>query len=218
MLVTTDTLRVAIVEDQRQLREGLASLIDRSPGLQTAGSFGSMEDAIGGFLRAAPDVALVDINLPGMSGIEGLPRLKEIQPGLQVVMLTVLADDDHIVEAICMGAAGYLLKDTPPQRIVSAIAEVAQGGSPMTPEVARKVVSLFKMISTPRVASTLTDRELEVLNLLAEGHTYRSAGATLGISAETVRFHIRHVYEKLQVNSKSEAVLKAYRAGLLRQR
>jgi len=214
----SEDLRVVVIEDQRHLRDGLATLIHRSAGLKTSGSFESMEEALAGLLRAAPDVALVDINLPGMSGVEGLPKLKQMAPGLHVIMLTVLADDDHIVEAICGGASGYLLKDTPPAQIVSAIRDVANGGSPMTPEIARKVLVLFRGLSKPLVDSALTAREREVLELLAEGHTYRTAGAALAISPETVRFHIRNIYQKLQVNSKSQAVLKAFRAGLLRKK
>jgi len=210
-------IHVAIVEDQERTREGLALLIDGTEGLATVGRFGSMEAALEGLSGKSCDVALLDIGLPGMSGIEGVRRLKAIVPAIQILMLTVFADNDHVFEAICAGASGYLLKDTPPERLVAAIRELHEGGAPMSPEIARKVVTMFSTIA-PRPAEDLelSKRERELLVLLADGHSYKTAAKSLSISLDTVRFHIRNVYEKLHVHSKSEAVLYALRRGLVR--
>lgn len=214
--MTPQEIAVAIVEDQKPLRDGLAALISGTAGFGLAGAFGSMEDALAKVAARVPDVALVDIGLPGMSGIEGVRRLKERSPALQILILTVFSDNDHIFEAICAGASGYLLKDTPPARLLDAIREVTGGGAPMSPEIARKVISAFRATVTPRDGETaLSERENAVLRLLAEGQSYKTAAAALGISPDTVRFHVRNIYDKLHVHSKSEAVLKAFRAGLL---
>lgn len=211
------TITVAIVEDQAALREGLSLLIGGTPGFACLASFGSMEEALLGFERATPDVLLCDIGLPGMSGIEGVRRLAETHPELQILMLTVYSDNEHVFEAICAGASGYLLKDTPPERLVSAIRELAAGGAPMSPEIARKVVTMFQRTAPPRDDRVrLTPRELELLQALSEGHSYKTAAHALGLSIDTVRFHVRNVYEKLHVHSKSEAVLLALKRGLVR--
>jgi DNA-binding NarL/FixJ family response regulator len=210
-------IRVAIVEDQRRTREGLAALIDGSPGFRTVGRFGSMEEALEGTEREAPNVLLADIGLPGMSGIEGVRRLKARFPALQILMLTVYSDNDHIFEAICAGACGYLLKDTPPAKLLESIREVYEGGAPMSPEVARKAVMMFQKIAPPRRQEhRLSAREIEVLNLLVEGHSYKTAADAMNVSVDTVRFHIRNIYEKLHVHSKSEAVIAALRQGIIR--
>jgi DNA-binding NarL/FixJ family response regulator len=208
--------RVAIVEDQRQTREGLATLIGGTPGFAIVGSFATMEEALLRLGATPPEVMLVDIGLPGMSGIEGVAALKERYPDLQILILTVFADDDHVFEAICAGASGYLLKDTPPARLLEGIGELAGGGAPMSPEIARKVVTTFQRIAPGRGDDhDLSARELEVLKLLADGHSYKTAAAHLDIRLDTVRFHIRNIYDKLHVHSKSEAVVKALRQGLL---
>jgi DNA-binding NarL/FixJ family response regulator len=210
-------IRVAIVEDQRRTREGLAALIDGSPGFRTVGRFGSMEEALEGTEREAPNVLLADIGLPGMSGIEGVRRLKARFPTLQILMLTVYSDNDHIFEAICAGACGYLLKDTPPAKLLESIREVFEGGAPMSPEVARKAVMMFQKIAPPRRQEhRLSAREIEVLNLLVEGHSYKTAADAMNVSVDTIRFHIRNIYEKLHVHSKSEAVIAALRQGIIR--
>jgi DNA-binding NarL/FixJ family response regulator len=210
-------IRVSIVEDQKRLREGLTSLIDGSPGFSVVASFGSMEDALQGMRANVPDVVLCDIGLPGMSGIEGIRLLKERAPALQVLMLTVHADADHIFEAVCAGACGYMLKDTPPARLVEAIRELVEGGAPMSPEIARKVVSMFTKVAPKKQDECeLTPRELEVLTLFADGHGYKTAARELGLTIDTVRFHVRNIYAKLHVHSKSEAVMQALRRGLVR--
>jgi DNA-binding NarL/FixJ family response regulator len=210
-------IRVAIIEDQREFREGLAFLIDGSEGYRCTQGFGSMEEALASLGRDVPDVALVDIGLPGISGIEGIRLLNERYPGLPVLMLTVYNDDERIFEAMCAGACGYLLKKTPKARILECIQEVLQGGAPMSPEVARRVVDLFRQFHPPRGAThQLTPQELRLLTLLGEGHQYKTAAGELGISVNTASSHMRHIYEKLQVHSKSEAVAKALREGLIR--
>jgi DNA-binding NarL/FixJ family response regulator len=213
-------IRVAIVEDQVRLREGLTALIAGTEGFAIVGSFGSMEDAIAALerpTRDAPHVLLADIGLPGISGIEGVRRLKARHPSLQILMLTVYSDDDHIFEAICAGACGYLLKDTPPARLLEAVRELHAGGAPMSPEVARKAVTMFQKVAPPRdEGHKLSARELEVLQLLAEGHSYKMVADGLSVSLDTVRFHIRNIYEKLHVHSKSEAVIAALRRGIVR--
>ena len=212
-----ETLRVGLVEDDARTREGLASLLAGTPGLRLAGAYGSMEEALASLGAEAPDVALLDIQLPGMSGIEGVRRLKERYPSIQILMLTVFADNDHVFEAICAGASGYLLKDTPPARLTEAVRELAEGGSPMSPEIARKVVGMFSKIAPPRSEDhKLSPREVELLRLLAEGHSYKTAAKALSISIDTVRFHVRNIYDKLHVHSKSEAVILALRHGIVR--
>jgi DNA-binding NarL/FixJ family response regulator len=210
-------LRVAIVEDLEQTRRGLAALVGGTPGYRVLGAFGSMEEALRRLEQDPPDVALLDIGLPGISGIEGVRRLKARHPSVQILMLTVYADNDHVFEAICAGACGYLLKDTPPQRLLEAIRELHDGGAPMSPEIARKTVTMFQQVAPPRTEDgRLSARETEVLRLLADGHSYKTAAAELSVSLDTIRFHVRHIYEKLHVHSKSEAVVAALRAGLVR--
>jgi DNA-binding NarL/FixJ family response regulator len=210
-------IRVAIVEDQEPLRSGLAQLIGDAPGHQVVGAWGAMEPALREIGTARPEVLLCDIGLPGMSGIEGIGLLRARVPQLQVLMLTVFGDDDHVFEAVCAGASGYLLKDTPPARLLEAIAEVQAGGAPLSPGIARRVLRMFSKVVPPREESTrLSPREQELLQLFVDGHSYKTAAKELGLSIDTVRFHIRHVYEKLHVHSKSEAVVLALRKGLLR--
>jgi DNA-binding NarL/FixJ family response regulator len=210
-------ITVAITEDQRQTREGLATLINGTPGYRTTGVFSSMEQALAALTGDPPDVILLDIRLPGMTGIEGAQALKARHPGLQILILTVYADSDHVFEAICAGASGYLLKDTPPGKLLEAIKELYDGGAPMSPDIARKVITMFHRVAPPAQAEyRLSAREMDVLRLLGDGHSYKTAAVDLNVSQDTIRFHVRNVYEKLHVHSKSEAVLKAFRVGLLR--
>jgi DNA-binding NarL/FixJ family response regulator len=216
MTALTPNVAVGIVEDQRETREGLAVLLDGTPGFRTAGAWRTMEEALAAMTLATPDIALVDIGLPGMSGIEGVRRLKAGWPQLPVVMLTVYGDNDSVFEAICAGASGYLLKDTPPDRLITAIREALSGGVPLSADIARRIVQMFQRFAPERAEATLTPRETDVLRLFSDGHSYKTAAHALGMSLDTLRFHVRHIYEKLHVNSKSEAVLKAFRSGLLR--
>lgn len=211
-----DQIKVAIVEDIKHLREGLASLIGGMPGFQVIGSFATMEEALVRVEWEFSPVALIDIQLPGMSGIEGVRRLKALYPHLPILMLTVHDDNDRIVEAISAGAFGYLLKDTPPTRLLEAIRELHGGGAPMSPQIAHKVVTMFQRSVPPKEKEHhLSPREMEVLKLLINGHSYKTAAFTLEVSQDTIRFHIRHIYEKLHVHSKSEAVSKAFQTGIL---
>jgi DNA-binding NarL/FixJ family response regulator len=212
-----EPIRIAIVEDRDETREGLARLIDSSPGLATIGRCASMEEALDKFRHHAPDVLLADIGLPGISGIEGVRRFLERFPQLLILMLTVYGDDDHVFEAVCAGASGYLLKDTPPERLIASLRELVGGGAPMSPEIARKVVTMFtRFVPRSDAASSLSPRERELLLLLADGHSYKTAAKELGLAIDTVRFHIRGIYDKLHVHSKSEAVAIALRRGILR--
>lgn len=210
-------LRVAIVEDQARIREGLRTLIDGTEGYYCAGAFGTMEEALEKIPSCHPDAVLVDIGLPQMSGIEGIRLLKAGNPELPLVMLTVYEDDKRIFDALCAGACGYLLKKTPPARLLEGLQEAVRGGAPMTPEVAGRVIALFREIRPPEDAEYhLTPHEIRVLRLLVDGHNHKTAAAELDVSVNTIRFHLRSIYDKLQVHSKSEAVAKALRNRLIR--
>ena len=210
-------IQIAIVEDSRQIREGLRQLIDGSEGYRVTGSFRSMEEALPQLAGALPDVMLVDIGLPGISGIEGIRQLRQLYPKLHLLVLTVYSDDERIFDAICAGACGYLLKKTQPARLLESITEVAGGGAPMSPEVARRVVELFRTIRPPERADYhLTPHEIRLLQLLVDGRNRKSAAAELGVSVHAVSFHLRQIYEKLQVHSRSEAVAKALRDRLIK--
>jgi DNA-binding NarL/FixJ family response regulator len=210
-------ITVVVIEDHPRIREGLGILIDGTEGYRCADTFSTMEDALARLGADGPDVALVDIGLPGMSGIEGIRRLKERYPGTAVLVLTVYEDDRRIFDAMCAGAAGYLLKKTPPARLLESVREVLDGGAPMSPEIARRVVALFRDFQAPvEAAHNLTPHELRLLKMLVEGHNYKTAAAELRVSVNTIRFHMRSIYEKLQVHSKSEAVSKALRGRIVR--
>ena len=209
-------IKVAIIEDRREIRDGLAMLIDGTDGYACVGAFPTMEDALAGIHRRLPQVALVDIGLPGMSGIEGIAILRDRHPELSLLMLTVYDDDERIFKALCAGACGYLLKKTPPARLLECISEVVSGGAPMSPAVARKVIYLFREFRPPAQSEIqLTPHETKLLRMLVEGHNYKSVAAELHVSINTVSFHMRRIYEKLQVHSKSEAVSKALRHRLV---
>jgi len=211
-----DPIRVAIVEDRREIRDGLATLINGTPGFRCTGAYRSMEEALERIDRDLPDVVLNDIGLPGMSGIDGIRILKERHPDLLVLMLTIHDDDERIFDAVCAGASGYLLKKTPPARLLESVREAVEGGAPMSPEVARRVIALFREFRpTPNTKCDLTPHEQRLLRLLVDGHNYRTAAAELGVTVHTISFHLRNVYEKLQVHSKSEAVAKALRNRLV---
>jgi len=210
-------IKVAIIEDIRTLRDGLSALIDGTPGFQCTGRFRSAEEAIERIRSDLPHVVLADIGLPGMSGIEAVRLLKERFPALTLLMLTVYDDDDRVFDALCAGASGYLLKKTPPARLLESLKEAVEGGAPMSPEIARRVVELFREIRPPDQSSQqLTAHELRLLKLLVQGYSYKAAAVSLGVSINTVCFHIKKIYEKLQVHSKSEAVAKALRHRLIR--
>jgi DNA-binding NarL/FixJ family response regulator len=207
---------VGIIEDKRPAREGLAMLIDGTPGYRCVGQFSSMEEALRLIGHEIPDVLLLDIHLPGMPGSEGVRVLKEQYPRMQVLMLTIYEDEDKIFESICNGACGYLLKKTPPAKLLEAIREAHEGGSPMSPEIARKVITVFQKTGPPeKPDQALTPQEVRLLKLLADGYGYKAAAERMNISVNTVRQYIRSIYDKLQVHSKNEAVSKALRSRII---
>jgi DNA-binding NarL/FixJ family response regulator len=202
---------VAIVEDDDEIRESLAILINGTGGFMCVQTYRDCESAIPEILRDPPQVVLMDIGLPGMSGIEGIRHLKAKLPDIDILMLTVHGDSKLVFQALCAGACGYLIKDTPPAKLLEAIVEAHIGGAPMSTQIARLVVDSFKTI----MHSTLTQRETDVLSELCKGKSYKMIADTLFISEETVRRHIKNIYKKLEVGSKSEAVAKAFREHLV---
>jgi len=209
------TVRVALVEDVRDVRESLRLLINNSAGFQCTAAYRTMEDALT-WLTSSPDVILTDIGLPGMSGIEGTRLLRERFPDVAILALSIYDDDENVFDAICAGASGYLLKNTPPARLLESLREVAAGGAPMSPEVARRVLTLFREFRPPAPAAChLTPQETTLLKLMIEGHHYKTAAHAMDISTSTVSFHLKHIYQKLQVHSKSEAVAKALKERLV---
>ncbi len=209
-------ITVGIVEDDRPTREALDALVGGTPGFRSIGTFGSVEEALAGLAGAPPDLLLLDINLPGITGSQGVRLFRERYPRLQVVMLTVFAEEQRIFESLCNGACGYLLKRTPPARLLDALHEAHEGGSPMSPEIARKVVAAFQQPATGEASEHgLTPHEVRIIRMLAAGDSYREVADQLGITVNTVRNYIRSIYEKLQVHTKSEAVSKALRGRLI---
>lgn len=212
----TSSIEVAIIEDRREIRESLALLIGGTDGFACTGSYRSMEEALVKIKHRQPHVVLCDIGLPGMSGIEGISILKNLHPQLLILMLTIHEDDERIFDAMCAGACGYLLKKTPPVRLLESLKEAVNGGGPMSPEVARRVIALFREIRPPdRADHQLTPHETRILKLLVEGYHYKTAAAELGVTVHTISFHVRNIFDKLQVHSKSEAVAKALRNRLV---
>jgi DNA-binding NarL/FixJ family response regulator len=202
-------IAVSIVEDDAQARKILAAWISRATGFRLAGDWGDAESALSGLPEKRPNVVLMDINLPGMSGVEAVKQLKPALPETQFVMLTVYEDADHIYNALAAGATGYLLKQTPRQELLSALEDVHHGGSPMTSNIARKVVQSFRQsaVGIP-TSEELSPREQEVLDLLARGYLYKEIADRLNISVPTVNTYVRRMYEKLHVRSRSQAVAK----------
>lgn len=203
------SIRVAIVEDDASIRENLSRLIDEAPGFRCDALYANAEQALHSIPRDPPDVVLMDLNLPGVSGIECVRRLKKLLPRLQIMVITVYQDSDKVFAALEAGAGGYLLKRTLPDKLLEAIRDMHEGGAPMSSYIARKVVQSFQK-STAHVAGldTLSPREEEILHLMASGYHNKEIATQLRVSPETVRVHLRHIYEKLHVNSRSQAVVK----------
>ncbi len=205
-------MNVALVEDNDQLRGTLARVLNRAPDCRCVGQFATAEAALAELPALRPDVVLMDINLPGMNGVECVRRLKQLLPETQVVMLTAYEDTDNIFNALAAGATGYLLKRTTSAELVAALREVMAGGSPMSAHIARKVVQSFqKPAPAAPPTENLSPREQEVLDLLAQGLIYKEIAERLGVSYETVHTHIRRIYEKLQVRTRTEAVARFLR-------
>lgn len=216
-MTTAQHLRVAIVEDRDDIRLSLQAILDESPGFACESAWSTMEAALREIGPALPDVVLVDLNLPGMNGIEGIRLLHGRYPSLVLLVLTVFGDDRRIFDALCAGACGYLLKNTSRRKLLESLREAVAGGAPMSPQVARRVIELFRDVRPPAAAPhDLTPHELRVLKLLADGHNYTTAAAELGTSYSTVNYHLQQIYRKLEVHGKSQAVAKALRQGLLR--
>lgn len=201
-------IQVAIVEDIREIKEGLELLIDSSEGFRCIKTYSNAEEAMADLPQINPDVVLMDINLPGINGIEAVRSLKPKIPATQFIMSTVYEDDENIFESLKAGASGYLLKKTAPSKILESITEVYNGGSPMSSQIARKVIGSFQQKNSIDDSNLLTQREKEILKLLARGLRYKEIAAELTISIDTVRTHTRHIYEKLQVQSRIEAINK----------
>jgi len=209
----TAPIKVAIVEDDDWIRENLASQIDLAPGYCCVSRYRTGEEALVGLSREAADVVVMDINLPGVSGIECVRRLKALRPSMAMLMLTVYEESDQIFDSLRAGASGYLLKRSAEKELLEAIAQVHQGGSPMSSLVARKVVQFFNRLgdAAPEL-QRLSPREKEILELLSRGAAYKEIGDRLALSIHTVRMHIRGIYGKLQVHSRGEAVSKYLRS------
>jgi DNA-binding NarL/FixJ family response regulator len=205
----TVAIAVSIVEDDAQARKILAGWVSRAPGFRLLGDWGNAEAALAALPDKKPNVVLMDINLPGMSGVDAVKKLKPMMPDTQFVMLTVYEDADHIYNALAAGATGYLLKETPRQDLLSALEDVHRGGSPMTSNIARKVVQSFgRSASATPAGEELSPREQEVLELLARGYLYKEIAERLNISVPTVNTYVRRMYEKLHVRSRAQAVAK----------
>ncbi|MBU2492515.1 MAG: response regulator transcription factor [Bacteroidetes bacterium] len=206
-----EKITVSIVEDDDEIRESLALLISGTPGFECLTTYEDCESSFEGIEEERPDVVLMDIGLPGMSGIDGIKILKQKLPDLDILVISIRENDKTVFDALCNGASGYLIKETPPARILEAIREVKHGGAPMSTQIARMVVNSFKI--TP--SDSLTQRETEVLTQLCKGMSYKMIADSLFISEETVRRHIKSIYRKLEVHSKSEAVAKAIKEKLV---
>lgn len=209
-------MRVVLIEDLGEVREGLAALINGAAGYKCVAAYSMMETALTHIEKDSPDLILTDLGLPGMSGIEGIQRLRAMFPETPILALTIYDNDEQIFNALCNGANGYLLKNTPPARLLEALKEAIDGGSPMSPAIAARVVRLFREFRPPEAVNYyLTTQETELLKLLVEGHYKKTAAHALGISFHTVSFHLKNIYNKLQVHSKTEAVAKALREKLV---
>ena len=210
-------IRVTIFEDNTLLRDGLFNLIDSSEGFICAGAFANCNRVLANIEETKPDVVLMDIEMPGINGIEAVLLIKGKSPHIKILMETIFEEDDKIFQSICNGAEGYILKNTPPDEILNSIKEIYEGGAPMTPAIALKVMRMFKenLSSGKDDSFNLTAREKEILKFLVEGMSYKMIADASFISIETVRGHIKNIYEKLHVHSKGEAVAKAIKGKIV---
>ena len=210
MLTSPDssTITVAVVDDDDEVRSGLPGMIGHADGFACVGVFASGQEALDGFPDPPPDVVLMDIGLPGMSGIECVRELKRRHSDLRVVMQTVYSDDDKIFESLRAGAVGYILKKSPIHKVLQAVADAHEGGAPMSGEIARRVLAFFQRPGPEDEMASLSDREREVLQELIEGKSYKAISESLFLSVHTIRFHVHHIYEKLHVRSRAEFMAK----------
>lgn len=211
-------IKVVITEDNNTIREGLAALINGTPGYSCVGAFSECESFLSKIPTLSADVVLMDIGLPGMSGIDGIVKAKKMRPELNILMLTVYEDSQTVFKALCAGACGYLVKKTPPARLLEAIKDANDGGAPMSSLIARQVIDVFKQTQgkqSEEKDTELSSREKEVLTSLSDGNNYQEIADRLFISVDTVRHHIKNIYRKLHVHSQSEAVAKAIRKGII---
>jgi DNA-binding NarL/FixJ family response regulator len=211
-------INVAIVEDNDTIREGLSALINGTTGYKSVGLFRDCESFLAKLSSMDVDVVLMDIALPGINGIEGVKQAKLIKPEVDILMLTIYEDSEKVFDALCAGACGYLVKKTPPSKLLDAIKEVFEGGSPMSSQIARQVITAFKetkALNTDQQEFELSSREKEVITLLAGGNNYQQIADQLYISVDTVRHHIKNIYKKLHVHTQSEAVAKAIRKKII---
>jgi DNA-binding NarL/FixJ family response regulator len=210
-------IRVAIFEDNRNLRDGLYQLINGSHDFECTGAYANCNTLLKNIEESKPDVVLMDIEMPGMNGIEAVKLLKEKHPEIKILMETIFEDNDKIFKSVCNGAEGYILKNTSPVQILSSIKEIYEGGAPMTPSIASKVLKMFKVQSShdSKNSFDLTEREKEILKCLVEGMSYKLIADNCFISVDTVSGHIKNIYKKLQVHSKSEAVAKAIKGKIV---
>jgi len=213
-----DMIKVAIVEDNQTIREGLSALINGTEGYKCVAAFRDCETFLNKLNQLEVDVVLMDIGLPGMSGIEGVAQAVKKNPDLNILMLTIYEDSEKVFDALCSGASGYLVKKTPPAKLLEAIKDAHDGGSPMSSGIARQVINAFKETKAKTSNDEdykLSSREIEVLNLLSDGYNYQEIAESIFISVDTVRHHIRNIYKKLHVHSQSEAVAKAIRKKII---
>ena len=210
------SINVIIFEDNHSLRKSLFQLIDGSPGFSCAGAFANCDNVLKNIRETSPDVVLMDIEMPGLSGIDAVKLIKETFPNVKILMETIFEDENKIFHSICNGAEGYILKNISPFEILNAIKEIHQGGAPMTPVVASKVLKMFKNRTNGDIIENfdLTKREIEILKCLVEGMSYKKIADTCFVSNDTVSTHIKNIYKKLHVNSKSKAVAKAIRKNI----
>lgn len=206
-------IKVCIVEDNKTLREGFETLLNRTPGFECLCTCGTVAEALKKIPKAQPDVVLMDIQLPDSTGVECTAKLKELMPGIHIIIVTVYEDSERIFQALRAGACGYLLKRSGPEKVIAAIQEAQDGGVPMTPEIARKVIGQFRGQATAAAQmDDLSDREREVLELVMHGHSNKAIAERLGVTVAAVKWHLQHIYEKLHVHSRTEAALK-FRQG-----
>ncbi len=203
-------ITICIIEDIPEIQKGLQSIIDGDTTFTLLKCFSNAEDAIAELPQLVPNIVIADINLPGKTGIECVAAIKEIVPAIQFIMFTIYEDNDQVFEAIKAGANGYILKNTPPEKIIEALIDLSEGGSPMTAKIARKVIASMQSNTQTTYIEILTSRENEVLQLLSKGFLYKEIADKLNIATSTVKRHLSHIYQKLQVQNKTEAINKMY--------